>query len=135
MQNMVAGSRDDAHFLFIDRSDSKTTGKIDALITDLKLEVELERQTIDRMDDDECKEELKQLSDLLRGQQPRLRWNAKWVLAIKAGMKARSAVRFDTHPAEVTPTSTTPIRLSSASGTPRPSPAPRSLLYRQLWPR
>jgi hypothetical protein len=87
MQTMVAGSCDDAHFLFVDRSDSKTTDKVDELITNLKLEVELRNETIDTMDGDEEKDELKEMSDFLRGQQPRLMWNAKWVLAVRPDIR------------------------------------------------
>ena len=83
LQKMVSGCPDDAHFLFVDRSDTKTTAKVDELVTNLKLEVQLQDVTIDNMDGDEEKSELQEISDLLRGQQPRLTWNAKWVLGAK----------------------------------------------------
>ena len=83
LQKMVSGCPDDAHFLFVDRSDTKTTAKVDELVTNLKLEVQLQDVTIDNMDGDEEKSELQEISDLLGGQQPRLTWNAKWVLGAK----------------------------------------------------
>jgi hypothetical protein len=83
MQKMVAGCRSGAHFLFIDRSDSITTSKVDKLITELKLEVVGGAETADSMDTDEQKAELQEISDFLQGKQPRLKWKAKWVLAIK----------------------------------------------------
>jgi len=65
----------------VDRSDPKTTAKVDELVTNL--EVQLQDVTIDNMDGDEEKSELQEISDLLGGQQPRLTWNAKWVLGAK----------------------------------------------------
>jgi hypothetical protein len=83
MQKMVAGCANDAHFLFVDRSDGKTTDKVEELITNLKLEVELQAETKDNMDVDEQKNELEEISKILQGKQPRLTWNAKWALTAK----------------------------------------------------
>jgi hypothetical protein len=37
LQKMVSGCPDDAHFLFVDRSDTKTTAEVNELVTNLKL--------------------------------------------------------------------------------------------------
>src|SRR5262249_45832288 len=83
MRKMVAGCAAGAHFLFVDRADSETSRKVQELIKQLQLEIELADTTIDTMDVDEEKTELQRLSDFV-GKQPRLRWNAEWVLAVKA---------------------------------------------------
>jgi hypothetical protein len=87
MQKMVDGCRGGAHFLFIDRSDDATAGKVEKLITDLKLEVTERGETKGNMDTDEEKAELQEISEFLQGKQPRLTWNAKWVLAVKPRSK------------------------------------------------
>jgi hypothetical protein len=96
LQKMVAGCGDDAHFLFVDRSDSKTVDKVNELITNLNLEVELQGDTKSSMDGDEDKSVLKEISDMLRGQQPRIKWDAKWVLAFSPKIKSRvtTGLRF-----------------------------------------
>ena len=83
MRKMVNGCRGGAHFIFVDRSDDITTGKIDKLIAELKLSVALRDETTGSMDTDEQKMELQEISDFLQGKQPRLTWKAKWILAVK----------------------------------------------------
>jgi hypothetical protein len=83
MQKMVSGCRGGAHFLFIDRSDDATADKVEKLITNLQLEVKVRAETKGSMDTDEEKAELQEISEFLQGKQPRLTWNAKWVLAVK----------------------------------------------------
>jgi hypothetical protein len=91
LQKMVAGSGDDAHFLFVDRSDSKTVNKINELVTNLNLEVEVHGDTKGSMDGDEDRSVLKEISDMLQGQQPRTTWDARWVLAFSPKTKLRFA--------------------------------------------
>jgi len=83
MEMMVAGCPVGAHFVFVDRSDDQTINKIAKLIGKLKLEVESANTTKDSMDTDEEKDELSELSASLQ-RQPRITWNAVWVLAVKS---------------------------------------------------
>ena len=64
-------------------SSNHRSAKVDELVANPKLEVQLQDVTTDNMDGDEEKSELQEISDLLGGQQPRLTWNAKWVLGAK----------------------------------------------------
>jgi hypothetical protein len=83
MRKMVQGCPRGAHFLFVDRSDSETSKKIETLIDELKLEVECRDTTQGSMDTDEDKSEMKEISEFLGAQQPRIKWNAEWVLAAR----------------------------------------------------
>jgi hypothetical protein len=83
MRKMAQGCPRGAHFLFVDRSDSETNRKIETLIEQLMLKVECRRPTQDSMDTDEDKNEMKDISQFLGAQQPRIKWNAGWVLAAK----------------------------------------------------
>jgi hypothetical protein len=63
-------------------SDPDTTKKIEALIDALGLRVEDSAAIKGNMDPDEDKSVLKDVSDFL-GTQPRLTWNAVWLLATR----------------------------------------------------
>ena len=86
MRKMVTGCPVGAHFLFVDRSDGDPTNKIDTLIEMLELEVGSGGRTVDNMDTDEDKNELKLINEFL-DRQPRIKWNAVWVLAMKPQRK------------------------------------------------
>lgn len=82
---MVEGCANGAHFLFIDRSDQETSNKVQALITALGLKIECGAKTKDSMDTDEQKSVVQLISEFLGGRQPRIRWDAEWILAVKIG--------------------------------------------------
>jgi hypothetical protein len=82
MEKMVQGCASGAHFIFIDRSDSETKTKLDSLIATLGLEVKTDRDTKTNMDGDEQSSILHKFSSVV-GKQPRLTWDAHWVLAVK----------------------------------------------------
>jgi hypothetical protein len=86
MTKMVQGCPVGAHYLFIDRSDSKTTNKIATLIEKLGLEQQAGARNKNSMDTDEQKSELQEISKFL-GKQPRITWNAEWILAVKPERK------------------------------------------------
>jgi len=86
MKNMVKGCPAGAHFLFIDRSDNQTSGKMATLVEELGLEEECRGETKGNMDTDEQKSELQDISEFLR-KQPRVTWNAEWLLAVKPERK------------------------------------------------
>ncbi|MFZ1989413.1 MAG: hypothetical protein WAW96_06520 [Alphaproteobacteria bacterium] len=82
MRAMIKGSPDDAKFLFVDRSDDATIDKIDAILTALGLQFSDGAATQSNMDGDEQKSVLASYSRQL-GRNPRVRWDAVWILAEK----------------------------------------------------
>jgi hypothetical protein len=82
MREMVSGCPVGAHFLFIDRSDGQTSDKVARLIQELGLKVVSGRSTAENMDTDEQRSELAEISSVL-GKEPRITWNATWVLSKK----------------------------------------------------
>jgi hypothetical protein len=82
MKKMVSGCAVGAHFLFVDRNDYETGRKIQKIVEVLQLKTECSEKTKDSMDIDEEKDDLKEISDFL-DRQPRIKWNAEWVLAVK----------------------------------------------------
>lgn len=82
MEAMIAAAPSGAYFLFIDRGDAETTGKIEQLISDFELDDVGDAEIKGSMDVDEEKGVLKEFSDAI-GKLPRLTWNARWQLAMK----------------------------------------------------
>jgi hypothetical protein len=88
MNKMVEGCASGAHFLFVDRADQETSKKVQTLIEALQLKIECAAKTKGSMDTDEDKSEVELISEFLGGRQPRLTWNAEWVLAAKPPRQA-----------------------------------------------